>query len=170
MGVPGRGNLPREQRESILGKLAAEDPDAADYNARIGAQDNAVDIARSPGKTGNMTRSDLVKMTSNSLPMADPDLVAKIKAEGVTEPIKIQQKRSGNNTGGEISVYGDNYGVTGEFTIDDYRSMQVLAAAKQAGISDIPVQVVGKIPDSIPPESMGPYARMHSKDTGKIKE
>ena len=64
------------------------DSDTIDSNQRIGAQDKAVAIANSPEQSGNMTRSEVMKMVSNSVGKADPAIIAKLKLM-VLNPFKF---------------------------------------------------------------------------------
>lgn len=143
------------------------DPELADHNARVNAQETASNIARTPERTGVMSRSDLHKMTENTLGPADPALVTEMKANGITEPINLKLKRNSADNGSSVDIYGDNYGTSGEFTLDD-AGHRTLAAAREAGITDIPVQVVGKIRDSIHPDAVSPYTRMYD-ETGQLR-
>lgn len=162
---------PRQEAEILpepSSYKAEIDPDQLDSDLRTAAQDKVVAASRHPEKTGMMTTAELAKISDGSIGPANPSLVEDIRQNGI-RPINVKQKRSGNNTEGPMSVYGNNYGVSGEFVMDD-SGRAMVAAARELGITDIPIKVVGRIPDSIPVESMGSYNQMYDKTTGKLNQ
>lgn len=162
------GDIPMTPEKANTPEL---DPDMIDSNERNAVQVSAAKIANSPEQTGTMKRRELAKISQNSyVKDASPELIADIKANGITKPIVLTQSRSGNNPDA-FDIYSDTHGKTGEFEV--LQGADVLAAAKALGIEDIPVKVAGNLPDQIAPETLGPYNAMYDKKTGariKISE
>lgn len=140
--------------------------DEADHQSRTAAQDRAIEVLRSPNRAGKMSTKDLSKLADRSLGTPDASLVERIR-QGNIEPVVLKLKRNAADNGHSVSIYGDDYGTSGEFVIDG-DSHRTLAAAKSLGVTDIPVRIEGKIRDSVKPEATTPYTRLYDQKTGKM--
>ncbi len=132
---------------------------------RHATHEKAAGIAQSDTKTGTMSTRELSVLKEPGGNPPDPVLVEHFKKNGVTTPITLKLRRNGNNPG-SVSIYGDDYGTSGELSI--HTGAEILAAAKAAGVKDIPVRVAGGLRPQIDPATISPFNKLYDKATGKL--